>query len=176
MKGEILLKIARDSIQNSFDGKPIDSLENKSFNDKKGVFVTLYLDGELRGCIGFTKTEFPLWKAVAEAARLAAFDDQRFLPLSKEEFQNVSIEISVLTEPKEIKIKNPDKDIEIGKDGLIVECSGRSGLLLPQVANEFNWKAEKFLEQTCVKAGMTPKSWKSKCKIFKFQCEIFSEK
>ncbi|MBU2523160.1 MAG: AmmeMemoRadiSam system protein A [Nanoarchaeota archaeon] len=181
-----LLEIARKSIMLAFDKKGFDSLksENNELNEKKGAFVTLYYgkgkSRKLRGCVGFIFSKLPLWQAVAECARLAAFQDERFIPLKKDEMNNLLIEISVLTTPKQIKAKlrtDIVNEIEVGEDGLIVEHFGSSGLLLPQVAAEYGWDAEEFLGQTCIKAGLPRLHWKDKgCRISKFQCEIFSEK
>jgi len=177
-EGEKLLNIARNSLRKAFDGKGTNSLDPKSdeLDKKSGVFVTLYLDGELRGCIGFIESNLPLWKSVAEAARLSAFEDPRFPPLGKEELGKVKFEISVLTKPQKIE-RDILKNVKAGKDGLIVEHAGHSGLLLPQVATEYRWNAEKFLEQTCLKAGVQKDSWKEKgCRVYKFQAQIFSQK
>ena len=180
-KGEQLLKIAKNSIKLAFDDKDFDLIKtkDKELNEKRGAFVTLYYKKELRGCIGFIESKLPLWQSVAEAARLSAFDDPRFPPLQRNELDNVKFEISVLAKPQQIKGKPDDiiGQIEIGKDGLIIKSSGFSGLLLPQVAVENEWSAEEFLEQTCLKAGISPKSWKEKgCRIYKFQAQIFSQK
>jgi len=188
-RGEELLRIAHNSIKLAFDDKDLDLIKtnDKELNAKVGVFVTLYdkhhgKGKELRGCIGFTESRLPLWRSVAEAARLSAFDDPRFPPLKKDELDHVSIEISVLTKPETVKNKKAkpsdiSKQIEVGKDGLIIEYSGFSGLLLPQVAVEYGWDAERFLEETCIKAGISPDSWKnSGARIYKFQCVIFSGK
>ena len=187
-KGDVLLKIARNSIKLAFDGKDLDLIKtnDKELNERKGAFVTLYDKSRgkksLRGCIGFTESKVPLWQGVAEAARLSAFDDPRFPPLQRDELDKLSIEISVLTRPNMIKTKELRKpedmtrQIEVGKDGLMVEYSGFSGLLLPQVAVEYGWDAERFLQETCMKAGLAPRDWKEKgCRIYKFQAEIFSE-
>lgn len=181
-QGNYLIEIARKSILSAFDSKEIRDYDlklDKELKEKRGVFVTLNLNNELRGCIGFPNPIMPLYKAVMEAARAAAFEDPRFTPLTKEESKELKIEISVLTKPEEIKESKPEhisKDVNVGKDGLIIEYSGFTGLLLPQVAKEYKWNAEKFLEQTCIKAGISPKSWKNKsCKIYKFQAQIFTE-
>ena len=183
-QGKKLIEIARKSIISSFESKDFHDYDfklDKKLKEQRGVFVTLHLNNDLRGCIGFPLPIMPLHKAVIEAARAAAFEDPRFLPLRKEELDDLKIEISVLTKPELIKADHNNeeifKHIEVGKDGLIVEYSGFSGLLLPQVATEQKWDAEHFLEQTCVKAGVSPKSWKNKsCKVCKFQAQIFSEK
>ena len=178
-----LIDSARRSIKLFFSDKSIEAWESKEewLNEKQGVFVTLqtYPGRELRGCIGFPYPTLPLGKAIAEAAKLSAFEDTRFPPLIEDEIDKITIEISVLTKPQEIKNAQKSdviKDVEVGKDGLIVEYSGYSGLLLPQVATEEEWNSEHFLEQTCIKAGISPKSWKNKtCRIYKFQAQIFSE-
>jgi uncharacterized protein (TIGR00296 family) len=180
-EGKELIGLARKSIKYFFaSGKVLREIAPKKFSEKQGVFVSLHeFSGELRGCIGFTTPTMPLWNAVIEAAVSAAFNDFRFNPLKLEELEEILIEVSVLTVPEEIKgekEKIPEK-IEIGEDGLIVKMNGNSGLLLPQVAVEWKWNPEEFLEQTCVKAGLEKNSWKEKtCKIFKFQGQIFKEK
>jgi len=143
------------------------------------VFVTLNIDGELRGCIGFPEPVLPLYEAVIESARSAAFSDPRFMPLSKEEFDKVHIELSVLTVPELIKVKKSEdylNKIKIGSDGLIIRGEYGSGLLLPQVFTEYKCNPKKALEMTCQKAGLSSDAWKDlKNKIFKFQAHIFEE-
>jgi len=183
-QGKKLIEISREAILSSFENKDFHEYDLKvdeKLKEKRGVFVTLNLNGDLRGCIGFPQPIMPLYKAVIEAARAAAFEDTRFLPLRKEELDELEIEISVLTKPELIKpnhnVEDISKNIEVGKDGLIIVYSGYMGLLLPQVATEQKWNAEHFLEQTCVKAGVSPKTWTNKsCKIYKFQAQIFSER
>lgn len=181
-EGRKLIEIARKEINSYFNNQQVEKWDTSGFEKKLGVFVSLhtYPEKNLRGCIGFPIAMMPLWQSIREAAKAAAFEDPRFLPLSKDELNRIVIEISILTKPEKIKAKKPEdimNEIEIGKDGLILEYSGYSGLLLPQVAKEYKWSAEKFLEQLCIKAGVSPKAWKEKsCKIYKFQAEIFSEK
>jgi len=179
VQGKRLLKLARDSIESWFDKKEIDfSKEKKKFIQKQGVFVTLTENGHLRGCIGFPYPMLPLSEAIFQAARAAAFDDPRFDALEKEEIDKINIEISILTVPKEIKAKDERilDEIVVGRDGLIVEANGCSGLLLPQVATEWNFNALQFLEACCEKAGLGKKSWHNHdCKIFKFSAQVFSE-
>lgn len=181
-QGARLIALARKSIEYYFLKKELDySKEKKEFSEKRGVFVTLTKEKELRGCIGFPYPSKPLAEAVVEAAKSAAFSDPRFVPLKKEELNKIRIEISVLTIPEEIKVKKENrkailKEIEIGRDGLIVQLSGYSGLLLPQVASEQGWSALEFLRATCIKAGLPAETWlNQKCRIFKFQAQIFSE-
>jgi uncharacterized protein (TIGR00296 family) len=108
-----------------------------------------------------------------------AFEDPRFAPLRPEELKKVLVEVSVLDEPEIIQVKNPrdyPKAIKIGEHGLIVEGFGTSGLLLPQVAVEWNWDAEEFLSQCCMKAGLPPDMWLTKeVRISRFTAQIFTE-
>jgi len=178
-QGEKLLKLARKSIESYFSGiEGGYEKEKKEFSEKQGVFVTLHKDKELRGCIGFPYPFLPLSEAIFQAARAAAFDDPRFLPLDKDELKNIKIEISVLSVPREIKCKKEKicESIKIGKDGLIIQLNGNSGLLLPQVALEWKWNEKEFLENCCQKAGLEKDAWlDDNCKIFKFQAQIFNE-
>ena len=150
--GKSLISIAKESISSEFGNKEIGISDHikERYSEKSGVFVTLTIDGELRGCIGFTEPMFPLWEAVANAARAAAFEDPRFPPLTEEEWKSkgFNAEVSVLTEPEELKGKPESypKQIEIGKHGLIVEKGHSKGLLLPQVFTEYRADAEKALE------------------------------
>jgi len=179
-QGKKLIKLARESIASEFSKKehPIDSSIKKEFGEEQGVFVTLHIKGELRGCIGFPEPIMPLWNAIVDSAKTAAFEDPRFNALTEKEFKDIEIEVSVLTKPKLIKAK-PEyypKKIKIGTDGIIIEKRYNKGLLLPQVAPEQGWNAEEFLEGICMKAGLSPGSWKDeKCKLYKFQAQIFSE-
>ncbi len=172
-QGKKLVKLARKSVESHFSKQEIT---NKEFKEKSGVFVTINtIDGDLRGCIGYLTAIKPLGQAIIEAARAAAFSDPRFPPLKQAELDEIIFEVSVLTEPKIIK-DNYLKNIEIGKDGLIIECKGFEGILLPQVATENNWNQEQFLNALCQKANLLPETWKNKeCKIYKFQAQIFKE-
>ncbi len=177
-----LIKIARDSISSYFEGKEADVSEDikKEFKEDRAVFVSLYVKDELTGCIGFPEPIIPLYKAVIDAARSAAFEDPRFPPLSREQFKELRIELSVLTKPEEIVVKDsaeyPEK-VEIGKDGLVIKDKFGSGLLLPQVAVEWRWDSKEFLNQTCMKAGLSPDCWDNmKRNVYKFQAQVFEEK
>lgn len=146
-----------------------------------GVFCTLTKHGELRGCIGFPSPIYPLGKALIQATQFAALEDPRFPPVSADELADIHIEISVLTTPEKLLVQSPDeyKDlIVIGRDGLIVS-KGHSyrGLLLPQVATEYNWNVEEFLDYTCQKAGLPFKSWMDieHVHVERFQGKIFDE-
>lgn len=138
-----------------------------------GAFVTLRIDGELRGCIGYIDYAGPVRMAVEDVARKAAFGDPRFDPLTPDEMNHVQIEISVLTPMR--RISSPE-EITIGRDGLVIACRGRRGLLLPQVATEYGWGVEEFLENTCRKAGLPPGAWREPgAELEAFSAEVFSE-
>lgn len=179
--GKVLISVAKSTILNWFTRKPknISPEIAKKFSEKLGVFVTLKIDGELRGCIGFVEPKFPLIDGIQRAALLAAFNDPRFPPLREEEFSRLNVEISVLTKPILLTVNKPEEyldKIKIGRDGLIMEYSGYSGLLLPQVPVEEKWNVKEFLNYTCIKAGLPQDSWQNpECKVYVFQAEIFSE-
>jgi uncharacterized protein (TIGR00296 family) len=185
-EGKILVKIARKAIIEYLEkgiiiSPPSEVSEN--LLKKMGVFVTLNAireyGKELRGCIGYPQPIFPLIEATIRSAISAATEDPRFPPVEIDEMENIIIEVSVLTVPQLIEVDDPreyPKKIKIGEDGLIVEKGFYRGLLLPQVAIEWNWDEEEFLCQTCIKAGLDPSSWlDKKVKIYKFQAQIFEE-
>lgn len=150
---------------------PDDIPTSKILLEKRGAFVTLKIDGQLRGCIGLIRAAKPLYEAVREMALAAAFDDPRFSPLTKAEFASIEIEISVLTPLAKV---NNIKEIEVGRDGLIIRLDFHSGLLLPQVATEQDWDRITFLEQTCLKAGLPKNSYKEKnAEIYRFSADVF---
>ena len=170
-----LLRIARASIASALSDRPIERSDQSagSLKEHCGAFVTLHLHGELRGCIGYIEARFPLYETIEEAAVKAAFEDPRFLPLSAEEFENVEIEISVLSPIQ--KLSSVD-EIEVGKHGLVIDGGYTRGLLLPQVATEYGWGREQFLSQTCRKAGLPADAWKKKgVTIYSFTSDVFSE-
>jgi len=169
-----LLKLARESIKEQFNNKKPSIPKDEKFQEKRGVFVTLTKSGNLRGCIGFPYPILPINGAIYNSAKSAAFEDSRFPQLSEEELNKIKIEISLLTLPEECK----SDDIEIGKDGLICNYSGYSGLLLPQVATEYKMNKTEFLECLCNKAGLPKDAWKQNgkgFKLYKFQAQIFKE-
>lgn len=148
-----------------------------------GVFVTINTFGngekELRGCIGYPYPTAPLVEAVVDSAINAATQDPRFPSLSLSELDHVVFEVSVLTPPEEVKVKNPKEYIDkvkVGQDGLIVENGFCKGLLLPQVPVEWKWDEETFLCQCCIKAGLPPDSWLVKgTRVYKFSSIIAEE-
>jgi len=126
----------------------------------------------LRGCVGYVLPTSPVYRAVAETARAAAFDDNRFPPVTREEAPHLAIELSILSPPQAIQ----PEEIEIGRHGLLIGWQGRRGLLLPQVPVERAWDRTVFLEQTCHKAGLPADAWQRGAAIEAFTAEVFGEK
>ena len=179
--GEKLVKMARKAVTEILknNSKINDSDFNSKFDFESGVFVTLNKQDSLRGCIGYPIPIKKLSDGLIDAAISAATQDTRFSPVSVDELDKITFEVTVLTPPVEIKVEQPSeylKQIQVGRDGLIVENSYSSGLLLPQVPTEYGWDVEKFLEYTCQKAGLEKEAWKDKdTKISRFQGVIFKE-
>ena len=170
-----LLKLARTSIRLHLLGKYPEQTPyfSETLKTESGAFVTLHINKELRGCIGYVKAFKPLQDAIADLAVSAAFNDPRFPALASEEFKQIDLEISVLTPPEIVKDVS---DIQIGRDGLIIKNGFYEGLLLPQVAVEYNWDRNTFLEQTCRTAGLSANSWQDEeTKILSFSALIFDE-
>ena len=182
-EGVFLVKLARQTIETYLTKGAANPPENvpDSLREKRGVFVTLrtYPDNELRGCIGFPTPIHELVDATMKAAISAATEDPRFPPLSREELGKITVEVSVLTPPEEIKYSDPrelPKLIKIGVDGLIIEAGVFSGLLLPQVPVEYNWSPEEYLMNLCMKAGLPATYWLTgKARIYHFTAQIFEE-
>jgi uncharacterized protein (TIGR00296 family) len=186
--GKKLIDFARKNIETFLNkNRPMiipDDIKNKFSNDY-GVFVTLNTfktsGNPLRGCIGYPEPSFPLYDAIHKASIKSATEDPRFPTVSIEEMNKILIEISILTPPKLIEVQKSDdylKKIVIGRDGLIIEKGWRRGLLLPQVPVDHgrNWDVKKFLEHTCLKAGLNADEWKNlDTNIYSFQGILFEE-
>jgi AmmeMemoRadiSam system protein A len=140
--------------------------------EPRGVFTSLYLQGQLRGCVGYALAVTPVYRAVAETARAAAFEDIRFSPVTLEEAPHLQVELSILSVPRAITAE----EVEPGRHGLLITLNGRRGLLLPQVAQEHGWDRVTFLEQTCRKAGLPVDAWQKGAVIEAFTAEVFGEK
>jgi uncharacterized protein len=173
----VLLSAARQSIKKTFYEETEtffpDYDSNPNLKLPLGAFVTLKIENELRGCIGYIVTQMTLLETIREAAKQAAFRDPRFPPLTVEEFDKIEIEISVLSQPQKI---NEYNEIIIGKHGLILQNASSNALLLPQVAESNNFSWEEFLSALCEKAGLQPNYWqKHKLNLKVFTAEIFSE-
>ena len=170
-----LLAVARQSIETALAGERPE-LKADDFDDAlqrpAGAFVTLRTrDGDLRGCIGSLVAREPLVRAVMSSALNAAFHDPRFAPVRAEEMPELELEISVMGPIERV---TDIADIVPDRDGLIISRGTRAGLLLPQVATEYGWDRETFLDQTCIKAGLPPGAWRQPdTKIEKFSAEVF---
>jgi uncharacterized protein (TIGR00296 family) len=180
-EGKKAVVFARNTIEKFVKNSKItiDDLDGV-FTEKQGAFVTIhtYPEHDLRGCIGIPLPIMPLKQAILQAAQ-SATQDPRFPPLDKDELNHIIIEVTILTKPTLINVTKPQdylKEIEIGRDGLIVGQGFFKGLLLPQVPVEQDWDKEEFLSHTCMKAGLLPDAWFDKAtKISKFSGQIFTE-
>jgi AmmeMemoRadiSam system protein A len=171
-----LLALARGTLEAHFRGEPPPRLSSdraETFGDPRAIFVTLRIGERLRGCIGTLAPEGDLARTVPRFALRAAFEDPRFPALTVQELTECTIEISVLTPPRPLE---DAEEIVIGRDGLILEFGGRRGLLLPQVATEWEFDRETFLGELARKAGLPPETWRQPgAKLWSFQAEVFSE-
>ncbi len=179
-----MVRLARRSIELALQGEDPEALlrDVKRSRLKRGVFVTLneFPSMELRGCIGFPRPVDELEVLTVRAALAAAFEDPRFEPVRDlEEMDRLVVEVSVLTEPELIEVRDRrtlPHAIEVGRHGLIIELGERAGLLLPQVPVEYGWDAEEFLVNLCFKAGLGPTEWLNpKARIYRFEADVFAE-
>jgi len=172
---DLLLTIARKSIEAGLAGGklPPPEIESDTLKEKMGAFVTLKKQDRLRGCIGFIDGRKPLYETVEEMAQAAAFRDSRFSPVREDELKDLEIEISALTPLKQI---HDVGEIEVGRHGIYIVKGFHSGLLLPQVATEYEWDRITFLKETCRKAGLPEDAWEdADTQIFIFSAHVFSE-
>ncbi|MFZ0687159.1 MAG: AmmeMemoRadiSam system protein A [Terriglobales bacterium] len=180
----VLLGIAHDAILSVVGSQGSDpgergrvrpSLEaqpsSPQLSEPRGVFTTLYLNHQLRGCVGYAVAVVPLYRAVAETACAAAFEDSRFVQVTKEEAPQLEVSLSVLSHLFAIR----PEAVEVGRHGLVVSQGTRRGLLLPQVPAEHGWDRETFLEQTCRKAGLPVDAWRKGASIEAFTAEVFGD-
>ena len=173
----ILLRLARNSIKSLYqeiDSSEIAVEDHPILNTHKGAFVTLTINNRLRGCIGYITSNSPLDQTVEDAAVQAAIGDPRFSKLTLDEFNLISIEVSILSEP--FPMHNYD-EIVLGKHGLILSEGGQRGLLLPQVPIEHRMNKEEYLSALCEKAGFFPDLWRERIlNIEMITAVVFSEK
>jgi AmmeMemoRadiSam system protein A len=168
----ILLNLAHESIRCALEGSklpresPPDHLA-----ENRGAFCTLYLDGQLRGCVGYIFPVTPLFQTIEETARGAAFDDPRFPAVTHSESARLKISLSILSP---LRPATPDQ-VEVGEHGLLISQSGRRGVLLPQVPVEHAWDRITFLEQTCLKAGLPRQAWQTGATLQVFTAEVFGD-
>lgn len=176
---QALLALARKSIEQALNGrkpsgpKELDFKPSPAMMQKMGGFVTLTIDGDLRGCIGEIFPRRPLADVVRDHACDAAFNDPRFPPLTAAELSKVRIEISALTPPVPVASYG---DIVIGRHGMFIELAGRSAVFLPQVAPEQGWDLPTTLTYLSQKAGLPPKAWQDpRAKFTVFEAVVFHE-
>lgn len=172
----LLLRIARETIEAHLAGStlPLLGFPGARTSSHRGAFVTLHKYGELRGCIGTFLAPKPLHETIREMAIASAMEDPRFPPLASHELPDVDIEISVLSPLREIR--SPD-EIVVGTHGLYITKGYQRGILLPQVATEYGWDRETFLDHTCLKAGLPSRTWREeKIRIEVFTAQVFGEK
>ena len=170
----ILLALAREALELGVRGETLNEelpALPAALLAPQGAFVTLRKQERLRGCIGHVRGDQPLYATVRECAVAAALSDPRFPPVVPEEIPLIHIEISVLSEPQVVA----PEQVEVGKHGLFISQGRQRGLLLPQVAVEWHWGREKFLEETCMKAGLPADAWRRGAKIEAFTAEVFGE-
>jgi AmmeMemoRadiSam system protein A len=169
---ELLLHLAHQAIDTALEECELAlPLISEHLRQQRGAFTTLHLEGEVRGCVGYVFPVSPLFQTIIETARAAAFQDMRFLPVTREEADRLQISISILSLLFPIKAE----EVELGKHGLLIAQGNHRGLLLPQVPAEHGWDLNTFLEQTCRKAGLRPDAWQHQATLEAFTAEIFGE-
>jgi len=171
--GQSLLAVARLSLEQGVRGLGLPDLGGFSGRllERAGAFITLRHHGALRGCIGQVEARLPVVQTVAECSVSAALHDPRFQPVDPSEVPGIAIEVNVLSPPFDIR----PEAIEIGRHGLLISSTFRRGLLLPEVAVEWNWGAERFLDETCHKAGLPAGAWRQDARIQAFTTQAFAE-
>lgn len=173
---DALLALAKKSVESVVREKKLYEPQASDFStslQERGVFVTLKEKGELRGCIGLITPEKPLYLGVRDAAAYAALEDPRFSPVSLAELPALQYEISVLTPFRRVL---DVKEVQVGRDGLLMIQGRNEGVLLPQVPTEQGWDRKTFLEQTCLKAGLPRHAWQDESTdIYSFSAIVFGE-
>lgn len=170
-----LLQVARQSVRAAVGSGPEPDLStaDPDLTRVQGAFVSLHEHGELRGCIGHIEGHLPLIETIAEMAQAAALDDPRFPSVTAEEEPQLEIELSVMSP---LRVVADPREVEVGRHGVVITRGFRRGLLLPQVATEWGWEREEFLDHTCVKAGLQPGAWRDKETVIEvFEAEVFGE-
>jgi AmmeMemoRadiSam system protein A len=171
---KLLLQLARAAVTAFATRLPVPAVPASPATDRRaGVFVSLHKHDDLRGCIGHVEADHPLGLLVVRCAVSAASADPRFPAVAASELDELHIELSILG-PLE-RISGVDQ-VEIGRHGLVVEHGWRRGLLLPQVATDWELDAETFVAQTCHKAGLAPDAWKEEATLWRFEAEVFGER
>jgi AmmeMemoRadiSam system protein A len=169
-----LLRIARATLREYLvtGYLPPGAPHRKSLLAPSGAFVTVYVSGQLRGCMGRVDADTPIYLAVEQLAVSAATRDPRFEPVRIEELNDAHLEISILSP---LRIGAPD-EVEVGRHGLVITRGPRRGLLLPQVAVKHEWDRHRFLDETCAKAGLPAGAWREPdTRLELFTAEVFAE-
>jgi len=173
-----LLQLARESVDAALNGRPLpqEPLDDPELQAQGGAFVTIKIDGELRGCLGQFTADIPIYQLVRQMARASATEDPRFfhLPLRPEDLPRLRLEISALSPMR--RLENP-LDLELGKHGIYIKHGGQSGTFLPQVATEYHMSKEEFLSSCCAhKAGLPRDAWKDpKTEVYVYSAQVFHE-
>ncbi|WP_292486309.1 TIGR00296 family protein [Methanohalobium sp.] len=179
--GKSAVTLARSAIETYLEtGEIIDSSEfnlSSIFKEKRGVFVTLKKDGDLRGCIGHPYPDSQLDSAIIDSSISAATHDPRFPSVESPEMNAITLEVTILSQPELVDVSPEELSeyVEVGKHGLIAKKGYSQGLLLPQVATEQGFDSSEFLSHTCLKAGLSPDEWKKGAQIYCFEGQIFTE-
>jgi len=181
-EGKYLLEVARKTIERQlFKDKAVaqgNEFYSPKFSEKRGTFVTITINDNLRGCIGHIIPQETLLEGIRENAINAAFKDPRFNPLSKGEWEDIKIEISILTDPAILKYSDADdllKKIRPNVDGVIIKKGYYQATFLPQVWEQLPDKKE-FFTHLCLKAGMNGDEWKNgKLEVYTYQVQAFEE-
>jgi AmmeMemoRadiSam system protein A len=171
---QMLLRLARQALEESVRDHSLSDVSEElatPLRDRCGVFVTILRGGRLRGCMGYVEAFRPLFLAVRECTRAAALQDPRFKPVTPRELLELRVEISVLSPLQDIV----PEQVEVGHHGLLISRGVQRGLLLPQVPVQRNWDRERFLEQTCLKAGLPLDAWREGARIQAFTAQVFEE-
>lgn len=170
---KLLLDLARAAIAAHVTGAPLPAPPLDGVLARRGgAFVTIHNHGDLRGCIGHVDANDPLGRVVPQCAVAACSSDPRFPAITAAELPHIDLELSLLGPLEAVSIVD---EIEVGRHGLVVEQGWRRGLLLPQVATEWNWDRDTFLSHTCRKAGLPMDAWKKGATIWRFEAEVFAE-
>ncbi len=176
-QGALLIQLARDALEAVFSHvvsfASLNGSLAESFSEKRGVFVSLWANGAMRGCIGTPFPDQPLGKMIQEFALKAAFEDSRYLPVTAEELPKLEIQIILLTSPQPIQ----PKEIKIGVHGLIVRHIEGIGVLLPDaIMIEQQWTVRQFLANTCLKGGLHHEAWQDEgTEIYAFETRVIKE-
>jgi AmmeMemoRadiSam system protein A len=169
-----LLDLAHSALEARVRHAGLPDIDSSLVPDvRRGAFVSIFHDGELRGCLGRLNSQLPIARLVAQLAQAVADSDPRFDRVTPQELAGIGFEISVLTREREIQSV---EEIDLGRHGLIVEQGTSRGLLLPQVPTEHGWDRDTFLDHTCLKAGLAADAWRRGARIFVFEAQVFGER